>query len=1097
MKKTLTLTFQRFGFCKNIRKILLFMQLITFLLILGTPVSSASDNSQAAKLDGGIQNSIFKENVNFSENPDAIVSLNEEPLSTENLQPRTKEITGTVLDERGQPLIGVSIVLKGTTIGTITDIRGYFRIEVPVDAITLVLSYIGMKTQEVAIIDRITLNVVMEEEAVGLDELVVIGYGVQQKETLVGAVSQIRNEALMQAGTTSVTNAISGKLSGVLTMQQTGQPGNDQAEIIIRGLSSWNTSAPLVLVNGVERDFSGLDPNEISSISVLKDASATAVFGAKGANGVIIVTTKRGTLGKPKFGVTASYGMDQATRIPKHIDSYTTMKLLNVAFMNERRFTDIIPDHVLEEYKNPSSPLNALRYPNVNWFEEVSRPFAPTANANINITGGTDFIKYFTSLGYNYQGSYFDGYQEGYVDTRYWHNRINYTSNLDFKLTEITQLSFNLSGEVGIQNQPRQSMWWALYGSSPARFPAYFPEWVLDEVPDPDYPNDRGKRLAYDFGDYTGNPYNFLFNSDFRRYLDSKLFTDVFLTQDLDFITKGLSVQGKVSLSTYYRNLLLQSNHTFPTYQLNFDQIGTGQNPWLRTGEGVEFFKNPPLNINVGSLAGGYYSDMYYEFAFNYRNNFQNHNISALALMNWQQKNLGTEFPYYNQGVVGRVTYDYSRKYLVEFNVGYTGSERFAPENRYGFFPSGAVGWVVSEEDFFQIPWFNRLKLRYSEGLVGSDYAVNRWLYISDFIKDSRGYIREDRAANTVAQWEEARKRDLGIEMNFFDNSISFVVDFFNEYRSKMLLTPKSVPLLVGNEFKDLNLGELKKQGFEIEAEYRKTLSNDFRYYVRGIFGISENRIINKDDPPYTPEYQKEAGTPLLAQLSGVITTGRGYFTSVDDMHNNISPISIATLNVGDYMFLDYTADGAINNLDTYPIKGSMYPPAVWSFSGGFSYKNLDFSLLFSGNLGKYVEFNQSFEQEFTKGNYKVTASQLDYWTPTNPGANHATLHYYGSGYIPLLGWNPVSDATGYTTYLQDRLWRNADYFKLKDIYINYKIKPKGQRISGLADINLFATGHNIFMVTKLIEGDPERKDFMRGFYPQMRTIKFGVKLAF
>ena len=671
-------------------------------------------------------------------------------------QPRTKEITGAVIDANNQPLIGVSIVIKGTTTGTITDIAGYFKLDVPLDAKTLIFSYVGMKTQEIDIADKISFNVVMEEDVVGLEELVVVGYGMQQKETLVGAISQVRSEALLQAGTTSVTNAISGKLSGVLTMQQTGQPGNDKAEIIIRGLSSWNTSNPLVLVNGVERDFSGLDPNEISSISVLKDASATAVFGAKGANGVIIVTTKRGVLGKPKFGITASYGMEQATRIPENIDSYTTMKLLNVAFMNERRFTDLIPDNELEEFRNPSTPLNALRYPNVNWFKEVARPFAPTANANINITGGTDFIKYFTSLGYTYQGSYFDGYQEGYVDTRYWYNRINYTSNFDFKLTNMTQLSFNLSGEVGIQNQPKSSMWWALYGSSPARFPAYFPEWVLKEVPDPDYPNDSGKRLAYDYGEYTGNPYNIVFNSNFRRYLDSKLFTDVLLTQDLDFITKGLSVQGKVSLSTYYRNLLLQSDHTFPTYKLNFDQIGTGQNPWFRTGEGVEYFKNPPLSINVGSLAGGYYSDLYYEFTFNYKNSFRNHNISALALMNWQQKNMGTEFPYFNQGIVGRVTYNYLRKYLVEFNVGYTGSERFAPENRYGFFPSGAFGWVISEEDFFQIPWFSRLKLRYSDGLVGSDYAENRWLYISDFFKDSRGYIREDRAANTIAQWEEA-----------------------------------------------------------------------------------------------------------------------------------------------------------------------------------------------------------------------------------------------------------------------------------------------------------------------------------------------------
>ncbi len=1050
--------------------------------------------------DSGVKFEINKKQIIIT--PDRLISHvpNNVIIDEEIQQPQKKELSGIAKDSKGLSLPGVTVVVKGTTIGTITDNDGRFTLSAPIDAKIIVFSFVGMKSQEIPITGKTTFNIVMEDEAVGLEDVVVVGYGIQKKETMVGAVSQVNNKDLMRSGTTNITNAIVGKLSGVLTMQQTGEPGEDDAEIIIRGLSSWNSSEPLTLVDGVERDFRGLDPNEINTISVLKDASATAVFGAKGANGVIIVTTKRGSLSKPKLDFSASYGLDKATRIPDHIDSYSTMSMLNYAFKNEKRFTDLIPDNVLEQYRNPSTKLNALRYPNVNWFDELTEPFAPTANANINMSGGTNFVKYFVSLGYTYQGAYFQAYQNEYDDTRFWYNRFNYRTNLDFTLTRTTQLSFNIGGEVGLKNQPSGSPWWALYGSSPARFPAYFPEWVLDEVPDPDYPNATGSRLSQDFGEYTGNPYTIMNNGSFNRYLDSKLFTDVLLKQDLSFMLKGLSLQGKVSLSTYYENRSLYASYTFPEYQLNYDKIGTDQNPWYREGEGNEVYKMPPLAINVGGLENGFYKDMYYEFALNYVNSFGKNNLSAMALMNRQQKNKGTDFPYYNEGLVGRVTYDYSRKYLVELNVGYTGSERFAPENRFGIFPSGAFGWVISEEPFFknmQAKWFSKLKLRYSDGLVGSDYAANRWLYISDYFKDNRGYIREDKAANQMAQWEEARKRDLGIELGFFDNSLTLGIDLFDEYRSKMLLTPLSTPLLIGNSFKELNLGELKKHGIEIEAEYRKALSKQFNYFLKGIFSFNENMIINKDDPPYTPEYQKQAGKLLGAQQSGVLLTGDGYYTSVNDIHNNLAPIAISSVNVGDYKFLDYKTDGAITTLDTYPIKGSLYPPIVFSFSAGASYKKFDFSILFQGNTGKYVEFNQSYETEFTKGNYRVHASQMDYWTPTNPDANHSTLHYYGSGYMPILSWSSTSEAVGYTTIIEDRFWRRADYVKLKEVYVGYTFQPKWNKLPGLAGINVYATANNLFTLTNLIEGDPERKDFNKGYYPQMLSAKLGIKLSF
>ncbi|HLP71425.1 MAG TPA: SusC/RagA family TonB-linked outer membrane protein, partial [Bacteroidales bacterium] len=351
-------------------------------------------------------------------------------------------VSGVVKDAAsGEALTGVSVVVKGTTLGALTDLEGKFSIPVSTPQVTLMFSFIGYTPQEINAAPGTQLNITLALEVKQIQEVVVVGYGTQKKESVVGAITQVNNVALVKSGISNVTNAISGKLSGVLTIQQTGEPGNSGSEIIVRGLSSWNGSQPLVLVDGVERDFKGLDPNEIASISVLKDASATAVFGAKGANGVIIVTTKRGTFGAPVMNMSASYGINKATRIPEFIDSYETMKALNVGLMNNQQFDKLVSEYELGQYKNPSTPLNALRYPNVDWFKELTLPWSPTVDANFNISGGTKFVKYFGTLGYVNENTFFKGYVDGYNDTRYKYDRFNYRTNLDFNLTNTTTLS--------------------------------------------------------------------------------------------------------------------------------------------------------------------------------------------------------------------------------------------------------------------------------------------------------------------------------------------------------------------------------------------------------------------------------------------------------------------------------------------------------------------------------------------------------------------------------------------------------------------------------------------------------------------------------
>ena len=1039
-------------------------------------------------------------------------------------------VTGTVKDAAtGEALAGVTILVKGTTTGQITDANGKFSIRIPDREAVLQLSFIGFTPQEIRVQQGSVVNVSMVTETKQIDEVVVVGYGTQKKESIVGAITQVNNAALMSSGATTVTNAIAGKLSGVLTIQTQGEPGSNAANIYIRGVSSWNGSAPLVLVDGVERDFTTLNPNEINTISVLKDASATAVFGAKGANGVIVVTTQRGNLGKPSMDFSASYGYEKATRIPEFIPSSTTMNMLNVAYMNETLFTSLTPQYALDQYAHPSTPLLALQYPNVNWFKTCTNSMAPTSVANLNIHGGTEFAKYFLAFGYQHEGNFFKGTNQDYYDMNYHDDKFNYRINVDFSITKSTQLSLNVGGALDWKNNPNSSSWRNLYSTGPARFPAYYPSWVLDQVPDIDYSNDHSDRLAAPFGEYTSNPYTTLKSGQFNKDMGSTLFSDLILKQDLSFITKGLSLNGKVSISSYYNMRQLTGSQTFPEYLLYFAKIGTWNNgvytpkpdpvtglpmnAWFRNNpaQGNETWALPPYDANVGGMNGGYYGNLYYEASLNYGNSFGKNNVSGLFLFNRTQKNLDTQFPYYNEGLVGRATYDYDKKYLFEFNVGYTGSERFAPGNRFGLFPSAAIGWVISDEDFFKnaAPWMSKFKVRYSNGMVGSDYAANRWLYTSSYYKDNRGYIREDFMANADAQWERANKQDLGFEMGFLKGVFNLNVDLFNEYRDKMLLQPKSITFLIGNNIKQRNLGKVKKHGIEIEPEYRKRITPDLEIFVKGIFSWNENRVLFKDDPASFPDYMKLAGKPLTEMLSveyglegleinQVQLTGNGHFNSIDEIHNNPSPIALSSLFVGDYKYLDYNSDGTINVLDKYPGKGLTYPPIVYSFSGGFTWKGFDFNFMFAGNQGKYVQYNQAWEIEFIKGDWRVHESQLDYWTPTNQNAVHQTLHYPGSSSENNLVWGGGEADRGYQTIIEGRFFRNASYLRLKDVQVGYTFKtPSLSKIVGITQANVYLAGSDLWTVTPLIEGDPEATNFYQGYYPQMAVVRLGVKASF
>lgn len=1053
-----------------------------------------------------------------------LLSLSSEPLvaahrtasSPANDEVRKSVVlNGTVVDAKGVPVVGATVMVKGAPSlgGQITDIDGRFTFKVPQSSI-VEISCIGFQTYEFSADSDASPKITLAEDSQLLEEVVVVGYGTQRKESVVGAISQVETDAIVNSGTTNVTNAIAGKLSGVQTYQLSGQPGSSNATIVIRGVSSWNGSSPLVMVDGIERDFSTIDPNEIQSVSVLKDASATAVYGAKGANGVILVTTRTGNEGKAKMNLSVDYGMSTPTCLPNHISSYDTGRLANVAMKNSGNYGELLSDAILSEYRNPSSKINSVRYPDTDFYDLMLNNFIQEVNANFNLSGGSKIVKYFVSAGYTHESSLVKQLYN-WKNTDYGYDRINYRTNLDITPNKSTKISVKAGGSTAIQQYPSTNglstsyLFTYLYKASPMMYPAYYPSWMLDMVPDPDHP-DVGDRVATaSSGIYKSsspNPYQYFGVGDFSQRVTTKLFVDLIFNQKLDFITKGLSVNAKASLTSSFYKIAREGDSTRPTYRFNWDVYdrGTG-NPWepLSSNSTGEVYVVPPYAVTQDNTAKNQNFTYNIEASLNYDRSFKNHYVTGLLLYHQREYNLNASFPHRTQGFVARATYDYGHKYLLELNMGLTGSEQFAPKNRYGFFPSVAVGYFISKEKWWKnaMPWWNKMKIRYSDGLVGSDSASSNWLYYSSFTK-SGSYIYEDKAANLEARWETAHKRDIGVEMAFLDDLIDVSVDLYDEKRKDMLIAPISTPL-VAVESKEVNRGALKKHGIDIEIKIHKSYLNGFNFEVGTMIGLNENRVTSYEEAVNTPEWQKQQGKPFDPRnssagsyLNGMNPIDGGFYNTIDDIHGYPAVTSKwSSLFPGTYKILDYNNDGKFSTDDLHAIAGLSTPPMVYSFNLGLGYKGFSFNVLFYGNKGKKIPLGKAYAKEFGKGDYLIREGQLDYWTPTNRDARHSALSFNDDSIYAALG----GSYNGYYTMMLDGYtWVNADYLQLKELYVGYsfdrkKIK-KALHIEGLT-INL--TGNNLFMISNLPEGDPQFMDLAWNYYPVMASVKLGVKLTF
>lgn len=1026
-------------------------------------------------------------------------------------------VKGVVSDmEQNEGLIGVTVLIKGTETGTITDFEGKFSIQVK-SGQTLRFTYIGYEAVEVKIDNQKNIEVRMSQSQLVIDEVVVVGYGVQKKASSVGSITSSKGDDLLKTGgVTSVSEALQGQMAGVVAVNKSAKPGVSATDLYIRGVGTWGNSSPLILVDGVERDINDLDMNEIETISVLKDASATAVFGVKGGNGVILVTTKRGVgIGKkPEVSFTANFGLKQPSSKLEWADYPTSMNMYNEAQTNDKQWDKLIPGSTISAWENAIATGNYGPYneyfPQIDWWDETVRDFGTQQNYNVNMRGETARTNYFVSLGYLYDGDIYKTEKQANYDPSFNYKRYNWRSNFDFKLSESTTLSMNIAGNSGNRNQPlyRGIEWGDVYFFKP-----------FLRTPTNEYPI---KYADGEWGDNAMGDTNLLANMTTggqRVYKSMQSFYDVFLTQKLDFLIKGLSAKLSVSYTSYSET---------QSQILNGGIYGAGDDNAVKTE--IRYFRkydySKPITNEDGSISyplitntrfpnetatedlpvgvvydsfESYNQRIDYGFSLDYNRSFGNHNVSALALakrrMTQSTSTTSVQFPAYEEDWVGRLTYNWKEIYLAEVNAAYNGSEKFAPGKRFGFFPSFSLGWRVSEEPWIKWEDLSNLKLRYSYGQVGNDRGATRFSYIQLFDTEGNTQFGQNQSinygpvylegtpANPDATWEVSTKQNLGLEFGVF-GKLNVTLDLFNEHRTNILMQRQTMAAWFGADLPSVNYGETKNHGFEFEIGWNDKIGKDFRYWTKFNIAGSENRVIFKDDPMAFDEYLKAAGKPIGVQSKYLAT---GNYTSIDDVFNGpitkVSGVNQSSLIAGDLFYVDYNGDGVINTNDLAPVEQLTYPLTTCSFSFGVNYKNIGFSALLYAAPDVYKESIAYLLWDFPESNIKAQPTTLSRWTLEDINADgpvRPAVHLINSH-------NAQESTYSYTDH---------SYIRLKNLEVSYKLPKKILQKINMTKCEIFMNGSNLFTLTN---SDPRRDPETQAdnVYPIIKRYNFGIRSSF
>jgi len=1025
-------------------------------------------------------------------------------------------VQGRVLDELGEGMIGAGVVIQGTTNGTITDLDGNFVLpSVPRGAI-LEISSVGYTTKEVQVTGE-PLTITLEPDTRALDEAVVIAYGQQKKVTITGAVSAVGGDDLLKAPVANVANALQGNLPGVSAVQASGMPGADEPVIRIRGVGSLNSAEPLVLVDGVERSFSQLDANEIESISVLKDASATAVFGVRGANGVILVTTKRGTEGKASVTASASAAMQTISKFIDFADSYTYGKMWNYSAITDALPVDRWPgtanindyspyadtgirfsQEVMEHFRTGDMPRT---FPNMDWIKYIMNDSAWQEQANVNVNGGTERVRYFVSAGFLNQDSLFKTFSDNKNET-FNFKRLNYRANLDINVSKRSQLSITLGGRMQDRNTMGGGegfLFRYLQGATP------YAGSGIDE---------QGRHIVSDesfVGPYDRDALSNYYGLGYVNESTNVLNFDIQYKLDLGFITNGLSFKTKASYNSEYTAQKNRQNGygTGLTYVATLNSAGEE----VLRKENITW----PIPYNEGKWGS---RNWYWEASFDYARKFGQHNIGALLLYNqsktyypWDSDNsLYQSIPKGYVGLVGRITYDYATKYLLDFNVGYNGSENFAPDKRYGLFPSVSVGWIPSQESWWEPikNFMGYLKLRASWGLVGNDntngarflYLPGAWQFYTGSTTvnpQNRGAnfgtsggwlqaVKELTSGNPNVTWETASKINVGVDAGFFKDRLHAYVDFFWEDRQHILVSNAStLPAATSLPASRVNEGRVKNHGFEVTLNWEDRIGN-VRYSISPNFSFARNEVVEMLEVPPLYDYLRHTGLPVgqrfgydLFEFYQPGTEERYKAAYGKDM-----PDQNVVLKYGDAVYVDLNGDEIIDQNDQKPLGYTDNPEITYSVNASIHWKGLDFSMLWTGADHVSRSLNGYFRDQFGSTNTSALAQWVadNSWTEDNPNAS-----------LPRISFtNRVHNNRDSQAWVID-----AKYVRLKNVEIGYTFnKPKGMPFFNY--IRVYLSGQNLLTFSNFDGNDPEAPGSGLDFgvrYPMTRVVNIGAQLNF
>ena len=1029
------------------------------------------------------------------------------PASTEQQQNKRK-ISGRVTDIKGEPLIGVNVTVDGDANGSITNMDGLYEIFVTKKSVVLKFTYIGFKTSEIRTNASTNIyDVTLEEQVNELEETVIVGYGTQRKISNIGAQSSMKMEDI-KTPSASLTTTLAGRLAGVVAVQRTGEPGKDAADIWIRGISTPNTSSPLVLVDGVERSFNDIDPEDIESLTTLKDASATAVYGVRGANGVILIKTKPGKVGKPTVSADYYESFTRFTKMVDLADGITYMNAANEAMRNDGIATKYTEDQI----RNTIAGKDPYLYPNVDWLKEIFNDWGHNRRVNVNVRGGSEKVAYYASVSYfNETGMTVTDKNIDTYDSKMKYSRYNFTTNLNIDVTPTTKVEIGAQGYLGEGNYPAISsadLYNAAMSISPVEYPKMF--FVNGE--------------AYVPGTSTNNNFNNPYSQATRRGYDNltknQIYSNLRVTQDLDMLTKGLKLTAMYAFDVYNEIHVHQdraeSTYNFLDTSVPYDMNGQPILQRIYEGSNVLSYKQ--------ETSGN--KKTYLEASLNYDRTFNDdHRVSALFLFNQQSKLLypkGTledAIPYRMMGIAGRATYSWKDRYFAEFNIGYNGAENFSPKHRFGTFPAFGVGWVVSNEKFWQplSKAVSFLKIRYTDGKVGnSEVSDRRFMYLDQMKENGdygykfgpngtkwSGYETVNMAVDLI--WEESRKQDLGIDLKLFNDDLSIVFDLFKERRENILLKREhSIPSFLGYNTSAPygNIGIIENKGFDGTIEYNKRINKDWVIALRGNVTFNKDKWIQGELPEQKYEWMNQYGHNING-VKGYVAEGLFTQAEIDDMarweslsdaNKAITPKPFAsqfgTVKAGDIKYKDLNNDGQIDAYDqTYISRGDV-PTTVYGFGFTVGWKDLSVGMMFQGVAGAERVLNGSSVNPFNGGggSGNLYSNIGDRWTEENPDQN---------AFYPRLSYG--SETTSNINNFQKSTWwvRNMNFLRLKTLQISYNLpKPWVNKVH-LKNAAVYVMGTNLFTLSRFKLWDPELNTDNGASYPNTTSYSVGINFTF